>query len=119
MHQSPRCSQERARPFAGPVPPSAGAGPLLLPVQHEGERDLYGIGDPLRALPIALASTKLQALELRSTDEFRRSVRRNELKSDRHLLCYAVQCEGADRGISGAGLRDAAGNIVRDRKMRG
>jgi hypothetical protein len=96
-----------------------GYGPILLPVQHESERDPYRVGDPLRALPIALASTKIQTLELRGADELGRSVRGNELKSDRHLLCYAAQCQGADRGVSVAEPRDAAGNIVPDRKMHG
>src|SRR5882762_7588821 len=90
---------------------------LLLRVQYEGKRNLDGVGDPLRTLPVALAGTKVQTLELGSADELGRLAQGNQLKTDWDILRYPAQCQGAARRVSAAGLHYAARHVVGSRKV--
>ena len=48
---------------------------------HARDLGCYCFG-PLRTLPVALAGTKVQTLELRSADELGRLAQGNQLKTD-------------------------------------
>src|SRR5271168_2307482 len=73
---------------------------LSLGFEHQREAYLHDIRHPRGTLPVALARSEIQPLELRGALEFRARGGLSELEIDRYVLGHAAQCQGADGRIS-------------------